>query len=146
MALRERAGAVGQFILGGIDLAWNVASFLTIPAIVIDDKGPIDGFKSSAGLLRQTWGENLASQVGFGLVGFVAVIPAIVLIAIATALNVTAFLVVAFIIAAVWIALVLAVISALGGIFKAALYLYATRGQAPEGFEGADLAGTFTRR
>ena len=29
---------------------------------------------------------------------------------------------------------------------KAALYLYATRGQAPEGFEGADLAGTFTRR
>ena len=73
-------------------------------------------------------------------------IPAIVLIAIAAALNVTALLVVAFIIAAVWIALVLAVISALGGIFKAALYLYATRGQAPEGFEGADLAGTFTRR
>ena len=34
----------------------------------------------------------------------------------------------------------------LGGIFKAALYLYATRGQAPEGFEGADLAKTFTRR
>ena len=145
-ALRERAGAVGQFILGGIDLAWNVASFLTIPAIVIDDKGPIDGFKSSAGLLRQTWGENLASQIGFGLVGFLAVIPAIVLIAIAAALNVTAFFVVAFIIAAVWIALVLAVVSALGGIFKAALYLYATRGQAPEGFEGADLAGTFTRR
>ena len=29
---------------------------------------------------------------------------------------------------------------------QGALYLYATRGQAPEGFEGADLAGTFTRR
>lgn len=145
-ALRERAGAIGQFILGGIDLAWNVASFLTIPAIVIDDKGPIDGFKSSAGLLRQTWGENLASQVGFGLVGFVAVIPAIVLVAIAAAANVTAFIVAAFVIAAVWIALVLAVISALGGIFKAALYLYATQGRAPEGFEGADLGGTFTRR
>ncbi|MEO0494602.1 MAG: DUF6159 family protein [Actinomycetota bacterium] len=145
-ALRERAGAIGQFILGGIDLAWNVASFLTIPAIVIDDKGPIDGFKTSAGLLRQTWGENLASQVGFGLVGFVAVIPAIVLVAVAAALNVTAFLVAAFVIAAVWIALVLAVISALGGIFKAALYLYATQGRAPEGFEGADLGGTFSRR
>ena len=38
-ALREQAGGVGRFILGGIDLAWNVASFLTIPAIVIDDKG-----------------------------------------------------------------------------------------------------------
>lgn len=145
-ALRERAGAIGGFLLGGIDLAWNVASFLTIPAIVIDDKGPIDGFKSSAGLLRQTWGENLASQVGFGLVGFVAAIPAIVLVAIAAAANVTAFLVAAFIIAAAWIALVLAVISALGGIFKAALYMYATQGRAPEGFEQADLGGTFTRR
>ncbi|MEM8706608.1 MAG: DUF6159 family protein [Actinomycetota bacterium] len=145
-ALRERAGAIGGFLLGGIDLAWNVASFLTIPAIVIDDKGPIDGFKSSAGLLRQTWGENLASQVGFGLVGFVAAIPAIVLVAIAAAANVTAFLVAAFIIAAAWIALVLAVISALGGIFKAALYMYATQGRAPEGFEQANLGGTFTRR
>ena len=67
------------------------------------------------------------------------------LIAIAAALNVTALLVVAFIIAAVWFALVLAVMSALGGIFKAALYLYAT-GVGLEGFEGADLAGTFTRR
>ena len=145
-ALRERAGGLANFLLGGIELAWNVASFLTIPAIVIDDKGPIDGFKTSAGLLRQTWGENLASQVGFGLLSFVAIIPAIVLVVIAAASGVTAFMIAAFVIAAAWIALVLAVVSALGGIFRAALYMYATSGTTPDGFEGADLGGTFTRK
>ena len=145
-ALRERAGGLANLLLGGIDLAWNVASFLTIPAIVIDDKGPIDGFKTSAGLLRRTWGENLASQVGFGLLSFVAIIPAIVLVAIAAASGITAFMVAAFVIAAAWIALVIAVVSALGGIFRAALYMYATSGQTPAGFEGTDLGGTFTRK
>ena len=45
-----------------------------------------------------------------------------------------------------WLALVVAVMSTLGGIFKTALYLYATTGQSPEGFERADLGATFTRR
>lgn len=145
-ALRERAGAIANFLLGGISLAWNVASFLTVPAIVIDDQGPIEGFKTSAGLLRRTWGENLASQVGFGLLGFVAMIPAVVLVALAAGSGVDAFLITAFIIAALWIALVLAVISALGGIFKAALYMYATNGTAPQGFEDAHLGDTFVRK
>ena len=65
---------------------------------------------------------------------------------IAAATNITAFVVAAFIFAAAWFALVLAVISARGGIFKAALYMYATEGRAPEGFEQADLGGTFSRR
>ncbi|MEM9200333.1 MAG: DUF6159 family protein [Actinomycetota bacterium] len=144
-ALRERAGWLANLLLGGIEMAWNVASFLTIPAIVIDNKGPIDGFKTSTGLLRQTWGENLASQVGFGLLSFVAIIPAVLLVVLAAAAGVTAFTVAAFLIAAAWIALVLAVVSALSGIFRAALYMYATSGQTPEGFEAANLGGTFTR-
>lgn len=145
-ALRERAGFLANMILGGIQLAWDIASYLTIPAIIIDDKGAIDGFKTSAGLLRQTWGENLASRVGFGLLGFVAVIPAVLLVVLAAASNVTVFLVTGVAIAAVWIALAFATISALGGIFQAALYMYATNGTAPEGFEQADLGGTFTRK
>ena len=145
-ALRERAGWLANMLLGGIELAWEVASFLTVPAIVIDEKGPIEGFKTSAGLLRQTWGENLASRVGFGLVGLVAVVPAILLVVLAVASGVQAFMVAAFVIAGVWLAVVFAVISALSGIFQAALYMYATSGSAPEGFENADLGGTFTRK
>ena len=145
-ALRERAEGIGRFLLGGIDLAWDVTTYLTVPAIVIDDQGPIDGLRESAGLLKSTWGENLASRVGFGIVGFVAAIPAIVLIAIAGATGVDAFVIAAVVLGGLWLALVVAVISTLGGIFKTALYMYATTGRAPEGFEGADLGGTFTRK
>ena len=76
-ALRDRAGRLGDFVIGLIGLAWDVATFLVVPAIVIDDHGAWDGVKQSGSLLRQTWGENLAARVGFGLLGFLAVIPAI---------------------------------------------------------------------
>lgn len=142
-SLRERAGFLGRMILGGIELAWEVAAFLVVPAIVIDDKGPIDGFKTSASLLRQTWGENLAARVGFGLLGFVAVIPGIL---VAVALGAVGLLVVGVILAAIWIAAVIAVISTLGGIFQTALYMYATTGETPAGFEGANLGTTFAHR
>ena len=45
--------------------------------------------------------------------------------------------------AAAYIAVAFAVISAMSGIFQAALYLYATTGTAPEGFEHADLGSSF---
>ena len=145
-ALRERAGWLANLLLGGIERAFEIAAFLTVPAIVIDDKGAVDGFKTSASLLRTTWGENLAARVGFGLLGFVAVIPALIVGAIAVASGVTAVIILGVAIAAVWIAVVFATISALGGIFQAALYMYATSGTAPEGFEQANLGDTFTRK
>lgn len=145
-ALRERAGWLANLVLGGIEMAFEIAAFLTIPAIVIDDKGAIDGFKTSASLLRTTWGENLAARVGFGLLGFVAVIPAIIVGALALASGVTTVIVLGIAIAAVWTAVVFATISALGGIFQAALYMYATSGTAPEGFEQANLGDTFSRK
>ena len=51
-ALRERLGNLGNIVFGAIEVGFDVAAFLTIPAIVIDNKGPIDGFKTSASLLR----------------------------------------------------------------------------------------------
>ena len=47
---------------------------------------------------------------------------------------------------AAYIGIVFAVISAMSGIFQAALYLYATTGSAPEGFENAELGSSFARR
>ncbi len=145
-ALRERAGFLGQMLLGGINMAWEVAAFLTIPAIVIDNKGPIDGFKTSAGLLRSTWGENLAARVGFGLVGFLLVIPAVVLGGLLVASGSAALAVVGIVIAVAWIALSVVVMTALGAIFQTALYMYATTGTSPGGFESTTLSQSFARR
>lgn len=145
-ALRKRLGGLGNFIFGTIEVGFDVAAFLTIPAIVIDNKGPIEGFKTSASLLRQTWGENLAARVGFGLLGFVAILPAVALIALVAAAGSAVLTIIGVAVIAVYIGIVFAVISAMSGIFQAALYLYATTGSVPEGFENAELGLSFARR
>ena len=145
-ALRERAGWIGNLFFGGLEVAFDVATFLTVPAIVIDEKGPIEGFKTSAHLLRTTWGENLAARVGFGLLGFVAIVPAVLLAIALGATGVTVLTFAGIVFAALWIGTALAVLSTMNGIFQAALYLYATTGSAPQGFENAGLNASFARR
>lgn len=143
-ALREQKG-VGRFVAGLIGMAWEVATFLVVPAIVIDDHGAIDGLKKSGALLKQTWGENIAARVGFGLLGMVAMIPAVLLVALMGALG-NAALVVGVVIAVVYVALVVVIMTALNAVFQTALYLYATTGSVPAGFEGSNLRNSFTPR
>jgi len=144
-ALREKAGFLARFVLGFVGAAWEIATFLVVPAIIIDDKGAIDGLKESAGLLKKTWGENLAARVGFGILGIVAMIPAIIVIVIAGSLG-GPILVLGVIVAIGWVATVIVVLTALNAIFQTALYLYATTGVSPAGFEQSSLGDSFGRR
>ena len=145
-ALRERAGWLGRMVISMVGMAWEVVTFLTVPAIIIDNLGAIDGVKRSASLLRRTWGENLAARVGFGLLGFLLIIPAAVVAGLFIASGVAVLAVVGLIVAVAWIALVVVVMTALNAIFQTALYLYATTGSLPSGFEQAPLAQTFTHK
>ena len=144
-ALRERAGFLARFVVDLIGAAWDVATFLVVPALIIDEDGPIDGLKRSASLLRQTWGENIAARVGFGLLGFVLVIPGLVIGGLAVAAG-GPVLIAGILVAVVWIGLVIVVMTALNAIFQTALYMYATTGSMPSGFEATDLRQTFGPR
>ena len=141
--LRDRAGGLGEFVVRLIGAAWDVVTFLTIPAIVVDGLSAVPALKRSASLLRQTWGENLASQAGFGILGFLLVIPGAVVGGLAGASGVTVVAVAGIAVAVAWIAVVLVVIAALSAIFQTALYLYATTGVSPVGFENAGLQQSF---
>ena len=50
------------------------------------------------------------------------------------------------VVAVTWIALVVVVMTALNAVFQAALYLYATTGSVPDGFENSNLRNSFERR
>ncbi|KIG13711.1 hypothetical protein DB30_07557 [Enhygromyxa salina] len=73
LALRqiaEKFGAIGKIVirtlegvLGGL---WEILTAFVVPAMVYEGVGPIDGFKTSAGLFKKTWGESLVKQIGFG--------------------------------------------------------------------------------
>ncbi len=145
-ALRNRAGWLGRIVTHMLEMAWEVVTFLTVPAIVIDNLGPIEGLKRSASLLRRTWGENIAARVGFGLLGFVLILPAAVVAGLFIASGWTVLMVIGVIAGAAWVAVVVVVLTTLNAIFQTALYLYATTGMPPSGFEQAPLAQTFVHK
>ena len=142
----ERQGWVGQIVANLLGMAWNVLTFLTIPIIMLEDVGPVAALKRSGTLFKQTWGENLVAQAGFGLFGFVAFLPAIAVGALGIATGNTAVMVVTIGIAVVWIAIVMLVLAALSGIYRTALYRYAVDGRAPQAFSSADLSGAFAAK
>lgn len=132
-AIEERAGFIGQIVAGIAGMAWSVVTFLVLPIIVIEGIGVGDAVKKSGNLFRQTWGENLAAQVGFSIIGFVAVIPAVAVVVLG-AIAGGAVLGVTIALAVLWMIVVAVVLAALSGIFQTALYHYAVDGQVPSGY------------
>jgi hypothetical protein len=132
-AIKERAGFLGQIIAWLGQTAWNIATFLVIPVLIVEGVGPIEAVKRSAALLKRTWGEQIVGNAGiglvFGLVGFGVVVAGGVLVFLAAATGVVALIVLMAAIAAAAFAAVLAVGAALKGIYTAALYRYAAEGQ-----------------
>lgn len=142
----ERQGFIGQIVGNLLGMAWNVLTFLTIPIIMLEDVGPIAALKRSGTLFKQTWGENLVAQAGFGLFGFLLFLPALGVAALGIATGSGVVAGVAIGIAVAWIAIVMVVLSALSGIYRTALYRYAVDSKTPQAFAGTDLSGAFAAK
>ncbi|MXY35912.1 MAG: hypothetical protein F4Y54_03925 [Dehalococcoidia bacterium] len=137
-AIRNRGGIAGQIAAMFGEAAWELASFFAVPFIVEEGVGPFDALRRSASLLRQTWGRQITAGFGFGLLTIVAVIVAVLIGVLLAAIH-------PFLGLAVGIPLVglaWATVTALEGIFKAALYDYAT-GREPHGFDQASLRNAY---
>ena len=144
--LRSRSGWLGRLALRFLEMAWEVASYLTVPAIMIDNTGAMAGLRRSTSLLRQTWGENIASRVGFGLIGFLGMLPAVAIGAVLGFSGVPALAVLGIVVAVIWVAVLTVVLTALSAVFQTALYLYAVTGVLPSGFQGAQIKQVFKQR
>jgi hypothetical protein len=141
-ALKERAGIAGQIVAWLGQTAWNIATFLVIPVLVVEGIGPIEAVKRSSSLLKKTWGEQIVGSAGIGLVFGLITVGVVFaggfVIVLAAATGVVALIVLAVLIAAAVLAAVIAVGAALRGIFTAALYRYAAEGQT-DGYFANDL-------
>jgi hypothetical protein len=138
-AIQNRGGLLGA--IGGrlAELAWRVGSFLAIPVIIVEGVGPFAALSNSVALLKRTWGENLIAQFGFGLLGFLAMLP-VFLIGGLTVPLVPVLGIAIIVIGAVVISIV---VSTLNGIYRTALYLYGMGRPSPL-FDQRALASAFT--
>lgn len=143
--IEDRISSVGKLIVGVLGMAWSVVSFLVIPILVIEKKGPVTAFKESTMLLKKTWGEQLIGTFSFGLIFFLLAIPAALLIAVGAATG-SAGMIFFIVLAVVYILILASIQSALQTIFQAAVYLYAREGRVPDGFQSEQLAGSMAQR
>ena len=132
--IENRSSFIGRIVAGFLGMAWSITSYLVIPVLVNENKGPIEAYQESVRLLKKTWGEELIGNFSFGLVFFVLSLPVIILV-FAGALMGKGALTLIFICMALLYGVLLSVIqSALQGIFQAALYQYAQKGIVAPGF------------
>ncbi|HKT42543.1 MAG TPA: DUF6159 family protein [Rhodanobacteraceae bacterium] len=144
--LEEKVGFVGRIVVGLLGMAWTVTSFLVVPVLVAEDTGPIESYKRSVQMLKQTWGEQIIGNVSFGLIfGLFGIVPALMLVFLAAMGGREVFFVVAAILAVYLVALAL-VQSTLQTIYQVAIYLYAANGEAPAGFDSQLVAGAFREK
>jgi Family of unknown function (DUF6159) len=148
--IEERLGFIGRWIAGLLGVAFTVATFLTVPILVTRGIGPVDAVKESATLLKKTWGENVVGNAGMGLVflfGYFALTTiglGFVFMVSGTGSAVLIVTVLAVVVLAV-IGLAL-VQTALQGVYSAALYRYATEGNAGATFPDALLGSAFRQK
>ena len=142
----ERQGIIGQIVASLVGLAWSLVTFLTIPILVIEDIGVGSALKRSKDLFKKTWGENVVGQAGLGIIGFVAMIPGFAVIAIGVATGSVVATIVIGAVGVAWILVASTVVAALSGIYRTALYRFASSGEIPAGFAGVDFQGAFQPR
>lgn len=149
-SMENRLGVVGR--IGGmvVGLTWAISTTFIIPVLIYEQSGVFNSIKRSAIIIKQRWGESLSAGVSIGfslflwtLLGFAL---SVVLFVIFPLLGIAA--------AILTIGIISMFNAALSGIYRAALFQYATTGTVPThlGFTQEDMTaafrpkGTFFRR
>lgn len=138
----DRAKFVGKIVASIAGAAWAIATFFIVPVIIFEKKSMKDSIKQSANLVKKTWGESLVSAGGVGLFMMMLGAAGLLLPIAGMFISVQAAVIGLGIMAFYWLGLMV-VSSALTGIFRAGLYLYATEGKLPQGFTPAYVERAF---
>lgn len=131
--IEENVGFVGRWITGLVGFTWSVASVFAIPVIIREEQqsNPVAYLKTSAGIIKRTWGEGLAGIVSISVVIVLAIIAYTVLsFMVMFVLPETAIL---YVIIGIFVVIfILGYLSMMmKDLFLCGLYVYATEGVVP---------------
>lgn len=146
--IKERGNTLSRIVVSLIGFVWNVATFLVVPILAVEDVGPIEAIKRSVGYLKKTWGEQLVGSFSIGMIFNLLVVIIIiaaglmgVLLANSSAQPWT--FVALFVVAIIFILGFSLVNSTLTGIYTAAVYQYASAGDAGSYFDTDAIQNAF---
>jgi hypothetical protein len=148
--LREKGGLAGKIVASLGSIAWNLATYFMIPVLLFETEPMTKSLGRSGSLFKKTWGEQVIGNGGVGLVfgiamfvigvvGFFLVQPLLLSGRFLTALPIIVTVVAI-------IAIIACLQAVVQGVYKAALYRFATTGQADGGFSAEQLTSAYTAK
>lgn len=133
--IADYSKSIGKIIAVTLGGAWNILTYFSLLSLVIGGFSLTDSFKESAKTIRRTWGETLVLNIGvnlfFTFLCFLVIVLGIGLVSLVPLKGIIIF---SFVAMSVSILILIVISSALGAIFKLALYEYARTGNIPNGF------------
>lgn len=147
-AIEQRSGFFQRMIVSMVGLAWGVATFLVVPILAAERKGPFEAVQQSVQLLRRTWGENLLAGMGFGALYFLWSIPGMFAFVVGAGL-ISSHLVLAIAImvtSILYFPVLGLILSTMSTIFDVVLYRYARLGAIPPGIDRTLLETSFVTK
>ena len=137
-SMGRNRGMMGQIMTelfaSFLQAGWAMMTFFVVPIIVSENLGPISAIKRSSGLFKQTWGNQVAANFGFGIFQILAILASGAIGWIFGLVSPIFGMIVGFLCASISVS----IIYTLEGIYKAALYEFAM-GEKPLEFEQQDL-------
>ena len=125
-------------ILGG---AWSILTTFVVPLMIIEGKGIREALKSSAYLLKKAWGELIVGSISLNLILVLIFVPILAIPILC--LYFLGFHWIWIIILGISFIFLVLTSSSLNGIFKTALYVYASSGKVPLGFSEELIKNAF---
>jgi hypothetical protein len=124
-----------------IQAGWAMMTFFVVPIIVSENIGPINAIKRSTSLFKQTWGDQVVANFGFGIFQLFGVLLGVVVYWFFGLFS--PFL--GAVLGGSLAVMSVAIIYTLEGIYKAALYEFAL-GEKPLEFQQEDLRTAYQRK
>ena len=131
--IENQSDKIGRIVIAFLGLSWTVVSFLVLPILIVEGKGPFTSLKESVKMVKDVWAEQLVGHFSFGLLFGLILIP-IALISFAIMSMDGLF---------VWAGLAMLLVAGLAAgilqwilqsVFMGAVYLYVREHKVPDSF------------
>ncbi|MGK2857360.1 MAG: DUF6159 family protein [Thermoanaerobaculia bacterium] len=144
--LRDKLRGLSWIFVWLGEAAWAVSTFFIVPVMIFEERTILDSIKQSVNLLKKSWGESLVGGGGIGLFVFLLALPGVLPIILGIAIGNGVAVIAGIAIAVLWWLILACISSALGGIYRAAIYVYATEQRVAPGYSQEYITGAFKHK
>ncbi|MBI4895358.1 MAG: hypothetical protein HY831_02585 [Candidatus Aenigmarchaeota archaeon] len=144
--IAEGDNIIAKIVSYILAFAWSMLTLFTIPVILFEKKGVFGSIKRSGEIFKHTWGESVVGQFSIGALFVLGFLAGLFLIFLAYLSGIFSLFAIVFVLVFIlWVILYL-ITSALDGIYKTALYNYATKKKLPKGFSKEFIQNAFAEK